>query len=62
LFPGEYIVSLFIKSGNFTAEDRVKVKVINPAIEISDVKVSGKDNAGFIKIKNNSSEVLNLSS
>jgi hypothetical protein len=61
IFPGEYIISLVVKSGNFTGEDKIKIKVVNPNIEISDVKETKNDLEGFIKIKNNSSEILNLS-
>lgn len=60
IFPGEYILSLVVKSGRFTGEDKVRIKIIDPPIEISDVKASDKKSEGYIKIKNNSSEILNI--
>jgi hypothetical protein len=52
---------LVVKSGNFTGEEKIKIKVIDPSVEISDVKESKGQIEGFIKIKNNSGYVLNLS-
>ncbi len=58
-FPGEYIITLFVKSGNFGSEVIKKIKVIQPPIEITEV-VENKINPGYLKLKNNSNEILSL--
>ncbi|MBU1246790.1 lamin tail domain-containing protein [Patescibacteria group bacterium] len=57
-YPGEYIVTLDVVSGNYTAMDRVVVEVINADIVIANVSFGS---ASFIEIKNNSSRELDLS-
>ncbi len=59
-FPGSYIVNLTVKSGHFTGETRLKVEVIEPPIEIVEVKESKRGEMGYIKVKNNSDHILNL--
>lgn len=56
-FPGEYLVSLIVKSAGFTSPTAFrKITVIDPPLEISQVDFEKK----FIEIKNNSNEILNL--
>ena len=59
-FAGEYVVSLTVRSGNFTGSDKIKIKVLNPSLEISDVKQTQRDVRGYIKLKNNSNDILNI--
>lgn len=61
IFPGEYVITLVAKSGKFTGDDKLKIKVVHPPIEISQVRETKNGVEGFIKIKNNSREILNLS-
>jgi hypothetical protein len=59
-FPHDYIVSLVVKSGSFTGNTKIRVKVVDPALEILDVKIGDENTKGYISIKNNSEEVLNI--
>lgn len=59
-FPHDYIVTLVVKSGNFTGNTKVRVEVIDPALEVSYVQVGDEDTKGYIKLKNNSGEILNI--
>ncbi len=56
LYPGKYILTLVVKSANFTGNIRKIVSVINSPIEIS--SIDSKEN--WIKIKNNYSDILKL--
>ena len=56
LYPGEYVLSLIVKSANFTGNTRKIVKVVSSNLEISDVS----SNENWIKIKNNYSDILKL--
>ena len=55
-FPGEYIISLTTKVGNFTGSHKRKIKVIEPEITFSNIDFE----KNFVEISNNSSEILNL--
>lgn len=58
LYPGEYIAFVDITSGEYSASDRVQVKVIEPAIFVSSV-VPGRE--GYIEIENKTAYELLLS-
>ena len=56
LYPGEYVLTLLVKSSNFSGHTRRIVKVAEPQIEISAVS----SNKNWIKLKNNYSDILKL--
>lgn len=58
-FPGEYNVLLNVTIGDTHMTDRTRVKVIEPSLSIVSIK---KGQGGFVEIKNNSSDELNLQS
>ncbi len=55
-YPGEYVLTLIVKSASFTGNTRKVVKVIQPNIEIADVSVD----KNWIKLKNNYGDILKL--
>lgn len=57
-YKGEYVAVLNVSSGIYTSSDQIKVKVIDPGLQITEAK-SGE--AGFIKLYNPSEYELDIS-
>jgi len=58
LYPGEYVLTLIVKSSSFTGNIRKVVTVVNPPLEISEIDWD----KNWVKIKNNYSDILKLDS
>ncbi|MFH0846019.1 MAG: lamin tail domain-containing protein [Patescibacteria group bacterium] len=59
VYPGDYLVTLEVVSGKYSAIDRIKMKVVAPEIFISNV--SREMNNSFIELNNPSKNNIDLS-